>query len=123
MSLKDYYLANAEDESKLCLYIIIGDNILNCEYKDCVITIAGKTLDESEQRLERILNNNLIEEDREIGLHIILPHLKSYTNLRIKKAKVKVIDGEVYPMFPSWDWEIKDEEMIKYEKELIRQRF
>ena len=118
MCLADYYRANAEDESKLFIYVVYGDSILAAKFKDCMVTVIGKTLEESKQRWNRILNNSLIEEDEEVlGLEYIIPSLSNYTNFRIKKFKVRVFeDGVVYPLMK----EIKDEEMMAYEKELLK---
>lgn len=120
MCLADYYRANAKDESKLFIYVVFGDidydgNVI----KDTVIIVAGKTLEESKQRWNRILNNNLIEEDEEVaGLWYVIANLNNYSNFKMKKFKVIVTeDGEV---IPSTRKEIKDEEMIAYEKELLK---
>lgn len=118
MSFADYYRANADDENKLYLYVLYGDSTLPAKFKDLAITIVGKTLEEAKQRWNRMLNNDLVEEDEEIGLNIILLGLNNYTNFRIKKHKVKVKeDGEVIPLT---NREIKDEEMMAYEKELLK---
>lgn len=119
MCLADYYRANAEDESKLFIYVIYGDIVYgDSVLKDIVITVVGKTLEESKQRWNRILNNSLIEEDQEVlGLEYVIANLNKYSNFRMKKFKVKVFeDGVVYPLMK----EIKDEEMIAYEKELLK---
>ena len=125
MTLKDYYLANANDKTKLYLYEIIGDSTLNIKSKDCFVTVAGKTLEEAKRMLNGILNNNfdfidLIEENYKETLSIVFKNLDNYIDLRIKKTKVDVINGEVYPRMPwHFDW-IMDDEMIAYENELLK---
>lgn len=121
MCLADYYRANADDESKLFVYIVCGDMASDGSViKDWVIAVVGKTLEESKQRWNRILNNNLIEEDKEVnGLEYVIKNLSKYSNCRIKKFKVRVRDdGGVYPALPLK--EINDEEMMLYEKEILK---
>ena len=121
MCLADYYRANADDESKLFVYIVYGDYASDVGViKDWIITVAGKTLEESKQRWNRILNNNLTEEDEEVnGLEYVIENLSKYSNCRIKKFKVKVYDdGAVRPAVPLK--EINDEEMMLYEKEILK---
>ena len=109
MSLRDYYLSNTDDKSKLFVYVIFGDSTLKMKYKNCVVGIGGKTLNEAEQTLDRILNNPT-EEDKKFF------DLENKENFNIKKLRVKVKDGDVYPVFfgDTTYWEIKDEEMINY---------
>lgn len=117
MSLKDYYLANADDEGKLYIYIILGDSTLKEKTKDWFVGVAGRTLDEAKQTLNRILNNPT-EEDKNFFIQ-----LEYRENLRIVKAKVRVKDGHVYPVCFIGDmdyWMIIDDEMIAYEKELLK---
>lgn len=116
MSLADYYRANANDKSKLYIYIIIGDSTLKMKYKDCGVGVGGKTLDEAKQTLNRITSNPT-EEDK------IWFALDNKENLRIVKARVKIRDEEVYPICFIGDtdyWVIRDDEMIAYEKELLK---
>ena len=120
MYLADYYRANSEDKSKLFVYVVFGDIDYNGSViKNTVITVAGKTLEESKRRWNRILNNNLTEEDEEVvGLGYVIANLNNYSNFKMKKFKIMVTeDGEV---IPSTRKEIKDEEMIAYEKELLK---
>ena len=67
------------------IYIIEGDSKGVLKYKDCMVTYAGRTIEEAEQTL-----NSPSE--------FIKNHMNRYENLRIKKMKTKIVDGEIIPI-------------------------
>ena len=55
-------------------YIIIGDTE---EYNDCLVYVIGKSFEQAEQVLNRMINNPT-DNDKKL--------IKGHTNLRIKKV-------------------------------------
>lgn len=58
-------------------YIIVGDTE---KYKDCLVRVAGKTFEQADQVLNRMLNNPN-DNDKKL--------IKCHTNLRIKEVDSK----------------------------------
>lgn len=82
MTLRDYYIANADNKEKLYLYEISGSGV-----DMCFIPI-GTSLEEAEQVLNRMMNNPT-DEDKEF--------LNEYKNIKIVKTDVMVSNGKIYP--------------------------
>ena len=83
MTLKDYYIANADNKEKYILYEIIGNG--RC---DMCSAPAGTTYEEAERMLNRMMNNPT-EDDKEF--------LSEYKDFKIIERELLISNGRIFP--------------------------